>query len=203
MNHDELDASRGRLSGAFADDGFVALEGFYDPKEIFEINAEVNQFTAVIVPTLPREQVYLENKDDPTSIKQIQKLHEHDPFFRALMEEGPVRRLAEIVLDGPVTCRNMQFFNKPAGVGQPTPPHQDGYYFHLQPCLAATAWLALEPVDEETGCIHYVRGLAQGGGLPPARADRHPRLLAGDPRLRDGGRRGPTTSVFRRSPARC
>ncbi len=158
MNFDELEASRGRLSGAFADDGFVALEGFYDPKEIFEINAEVNQFQAEIVPNLPREQVYFENKDDPNSIKQVQRLHEHDSYFRAMMEDGPIRRLAEIVLDGPVTCNNMQFFNKPPGIGQPTPPHQDGYYFHLQPCIAATAWLALEPVDEENGCIHYVRG---------------------------------------------
>jgi phytanoyl-CoA hydroxylase len=162
-----LEAAREDLTRSYGEDGYVALEGFFGPDAMRTINAEVERFIAERVPSLPREQVYLENKDDPTSIKQLQKLHEHDPFFRLLIEEGPVRRLAEIVLDGPVSCRNMQFFNKPAGVGQPTPPHQDGYYFHLQPCLAATAWLALEPVDEETGCIHYVRGSHKAEGFRP------------------------------------
>ena len=39
-----------------------------------------------------------------------------------------------------------------------TPPHQDGYYFNLDNDKAVTGWLALEDVDDENGCIHYVRG---------------------------------------------
>lgn len=66
--------------------------------------------------------------------------------------------MAETVLEDEVVPVNMQYFNKPAGTGQATPPHQDGYYFHLTPCEAVTGWLALDEVDEENGCIHYVRG---------------------------------------------
>ena len=38
------------------------------------------------------------------------------------------------------------------------PPHQDGYYFNLDSDKAVTGWLALEDVDDENGCIHYVKG---------------------------------------------
>ena len=72
---------------------------------------------------------------------------------------GIIRKIAETVLEGDVIPVNMQYFNKPAGIGQATPPHQDGYYFHLTPCQAVTGWLALDDVDEKNGCIHYIRGL--------------------------------------------
>ena len=52
----------------------------------------------------------------------------------------------------------MQYFNKPAHANTPTPPHQDGYYFHLKPNHAITMWFALEDVEPEQGCVHYVRG---------------------------------------------
>ena len=51
---------------------------------------------------------------------------------------------------------NMQYFNKPPGLGQATPPHQDGFYFMLDPCRALTMWLALDEVNEENGCVRYV-----------------------------------------------
>ena len=57
-----------------------------------------------------------------------------------------------------VIGKNMQYFNKPPGVGKATPAHQDGFYFMLQPCEALTLWLALDEVDEANGCVRYVRG---------------------------------------------
>lgn len=65
--------------------------------------------------------------------------------------------------------RNMQYFNKPPGIGQPTPPHQDGYYFMLEPCEAVTMWFALDDVDEENGCVRYVRGSHRRGMREHAR----------------------------------
>ena len=67
-------------------------------------------------------------------------------------------RLAQILLGEQVVGKNMQYFNKPAGIGPPTPPHQDGYFFMLEPNHAITMWLALEDVDASQGCVRYVRG---------------------------------------------
>jgi phytanoyl-CoA hydroxylase len=75
-------------------------------------------------------------------------------------------KLASVLLDDAVTGQNMQYFNKPPRIGKPTPAHQDGYYFMLEPNEAVTMWMALEPVDEENGCVRYVRG-SQLRGLRP------------------------------------
>lgn len=141
----------------FLDDGYLVAKAFFSPDEIGEIIQQVNRYITELVPQLPGEHVYYEDKSDPSTLKQLQRMHEHDPWFEALFDGKP-RQLAEELLASEVTRQNMQFFNKPPGVGQPTPPHQDGYYFKLEPPEALTMWLALEEVDEENGCVRYVRG---------------------------------------------
>ncbi len=141
----------------FERDGYVAVSPLFDGDEMAEIKAEVTRYIRDVVPTMPDTRVYYEDKHDPSSLKQVQKIFEYDEYFSNLMN-GVIRRMAETVLDDDVVPINMQYFNKPAGIGQATPPHQDGYYFHLTPCEAVTGWLALDDVDEENGCIHYIRG---------------------------------------------
>jgi phytanoyl-CoA hydroxylase len=155
------------LYDAFSKDGYVAVKPLYSADEIVELNAEIGRFIRDVVPQMPATQVYYEDKSDKNTLKQLQRMFEHDAYFNALMLNGPVRQIAEAVLQEDVVPANMQFFNKPAGVGRATPPHQDGYYFHLSPCRAVTGWLALEEVDEENGCIHYVRGSHKCAGFRP------------------------------------
>ena len=146
------------LVAEFTDDGYVCINPLFDPEEMKALNAEIARFIRTVVPTMPDTQVYYEDKSDKASLKQLQRMFEHDEYFNDLMLNGVVRKLAEEVLQDEVVPVNMQYFNKPAGIGQATPAHQDGYYFHLKPCEAVTGWLALEDVDDENGCIHYVRG---------------------------------------------
>jgi phytanoyl-CoA hydroxylase len=146
------------LFSEFNRDGYVCLQSFYDAGQMQELNNEVRRFIRDVVPTMPQEQVYYEDKSDKSTLKQLQLMFEYDAYFREMMENGSPRMIAEEVLQDEVVPVNMQYFNKPPGIGKATPPHQDGYYFHLDPCEAVTGWLALEEVDEETGCVHYVRG---------------------------------------------
>ncbi len=142
----------------FNRDGYVSLPGFLNAGEVEEMLENVGRFIRECVPELPREHVFYESLGDSSTLKQIQKVHEHDRYFGRCMTDSKFRQLAEILLEGEVICQNMQYFNKPAGVGLPTPPHQDGYYFMLNPCSAVTMWLALDWVDEENGCVRYVTG---------------------------------------------
>lgn len=155
------------LAAGFARDGYVALRPLFDADRMAEINTELDRYIAEVMPTMPVEEVYFENREDRSTLKQMQKLSVHDGYFRALMEDSVIRDLASAMMGEPAVPQNLQYFNKPAGIGQPTPPHQDGYYFHLSPCKAVTGWLALEPVDEENGCIHYVRGSHLAGRFRP------------------------------------
>jgi hypothetical protein len=151
----------------FAKDGYVCIDPLYGKDQISALNNQIKRFIADAVPQMPESRVYYEDKSDKNSLKQLQRMFEYDAYFEDLMFNGAVRKVAEQLLQDDVVPVNMQYFNKPAGVGQATPAHQDGYYFHLSPCEAVTGWLALEDVDHENGCIHYVRGSHQAEEFRP------------------------------------
>ncbi len=151
---------------AYQTDGFVSLHGFFAPDAYRRLTANLQHFIQHTVPQLPREHVFCEEMGDLTTLKQIQHLEQHDELFHSLIHEGPIRDVATALLDQEVIPKNIQYFNKAPKRNQPTPPHQDGYYFRLEPCHAVTLWLALDPVDEANGCVRYVKG-SQRHGLRP------------------------------------
>ena len=151
------------LKSQFDADGYVVLRGFLSEREVSAVHAELARLIRDVVPAMPREHVFHEDKSRPESLKQLQMLHTHDAFFHELFLGGRIERLAETLLADQVAGKNLQYFSKPPGGGQPTPPHQDGYYFKLTPCEALTMWLALDDVDEENGCVRYVRGSHRRG----------------------------------------
>jgi len=146
------------LQQYFEADGFVALRHFVDGTQLRDLLVNVDRFVDQVVPQLPPEHAFYEDKDDPATLKQIQNMGDYDQQFHEMLTASRFREIAETLLRGPVVPKNLQYFNKPPGVGLPTPPHQDGYYFMLDPCEAVTMWLALDDVDAENGCVRYVRG---------------------------------------------
>ncbi|MBA3482722.1 MAG: phytanoyl-CoA dioxygenase family protein [Pirellulales bacterium] len=154
----------------FDNDGYVILREFFDADELAALRSELDRLIREVAPKMPREHVFYEDKHRPDTLKQLQMLHTHDQYFHDLFLGGQVERLAETLLNDKVFGRNLQYFSKPPGVGQPTPPHQDGYYFKLSPCEALTMWLALDHVDDENGCVRYVRGSNQRGMRTHARS---------------------------------
>lgn len=156
-----------KVRADFNRDGYAAIRPLFDAVQMAEINRELDRYIVEIVPQMPDHEVYYEDRTDRSTLKQMQKLSVYDAYFRDLIETDVIHDMAAAVLGEEVVAENLQYFNKPAGIGQPTPPHQDGYYFHLTPCKAVTGWLALEPVDHENGCIHYVRGSHKAAGFRP------------------------------------
>lgn len=151
----------------FKEDGFVAVPQFCNSVELSSIESALANFIDFRTSQLPPEEVFYEDKAKPESLKQIQRMHDHDEFFSAFFNEKP-KALAAELLGEPVVGKNLQYFNKPPGIGQATPPHQDGHYFMLQPCHAVTMWMALDHVDEENGCVRYLRSSHHDGLRPHA-----------------------------------
>ncbi len=145
------------FSKVFKEDGFVAVPKFCNQVELSAIGSALAHFIDVRVAQLPPEEVFYEDKANRDSLKQIQRMHEHSDFFGEFFNGKP-KALAAELLEEPVIGKNLQFFNKPPGISQATPAHQDGNYFMLHPCHAVTMWMALDTVDEENGCVRYLRG---------------------------------------------
>lgn len=49
-------------------------------------------------------------------------------------------------------------FGKPAGNGKATPWHQDGQYWPIKPLASCTAWIAIDDVGVENGCMRVIPG---------------------------------------------
>ena len=142
----------------FARDGYVSLPGFVRGEELQALTENKDRLLQEVVPNMPAQHVFYEDRSDASTIKQLLHLYEHDPYFDQMMFGSKFEQLASVLLDEEVVGQNMQFFNKPPRIGQATPPHQDGYFFKLKPNHAVTMWLALEDVSEAQGCVRYVKG---------------------------------------------
>lgn len=154
------------LKTDFDEAGYVALPGFLDAGEIEELQRETGRFIEETVHTLPEEAVYYEDKSDPLTLKQVQRIHEHGDYYMRLANSKKIVGLAEDLLGGPVTIQNMQYFNKFPRMGKATPPHQDGFYFMIKPQAALTMWLSLGHADASNGAVCYVRGSNKKGMRP-------------------------------------
>jgi len=154
---------------SYREHGFLEIQGFVVGLRLGKLIENVERFIRETVPGMPPEHAFYEDKSTADSLKQIQKMGDYDPWFNDLLTKGVFREVAEQLLAGPVVPKNLQYFSKPAGVGLPTPPHQDGYYFMLDPCEAITMWFALDKIDKENGCVRYVKGSHLRGMRPHAR----------------------------------
>ncbi len=158
-----------KIKADFDRDGYVALKGFLDPDQLQNLLQNLDRYIEEVAPTLPGADVFYEDKEYKGTLKQLIRMSQHDEFFREMMEESEFREVADILMGRRSDPQNMQFFNKPPKVGQPTPPHQDGYYWMITPQEGCTMWLALEEVDEENGCVRYAKGSHSRGMRPHGR----------------------------------
>jgi phytanoyl-CoA hydroxylase len=155
----------------FDKDGFIKIPDFLSPDELAEIRGNLDRLIRDIVPTMPAAHAFFEDRNDPGSLKQLFHLADYDPFFKGMVSGSRFEELAEVLLGEKMAKGEAEYFNKPAGIGKPTPPHQDAYYFMLTPPKAVTFWIALEDVDYENGCLHYIPGSHLKGMRPHGKTD--------------------------------
>jgi phytanoyl-CoA hydroxylase len=152
----------------FDDDGFTILERFFDTSALGNLHRQLDRYLAEVAPTVPAHDALYEDRADPGTLFRLERMEQYDPFFRELLHEPRLVELAGRFLDDGVAPRGVEMFGKAPRGGNPTPPHQDGYYFKLDPMLAMTFWIALDPADETNGSVRYVRGSHRRGMRPHA-----------------------------------
>jgi len=156
------------IKQSFDRDGFVAISSFLNSFQIEQVQKRIRDYVHNVLPYIPYNHAFYEDKARPETLKHLLNISHHDPIFGRMFFSEPFVDLAELLLNGPVRASTLQWFNKPPTTGQPTPPHQDGYYFMLEPNEALTMWLALDSVDNENGCVRYIGGSHLRGIRPHA-----------------------------------
>jgi len=146
------------LKSEFDHQGYVVIREFLNADGIEDLRRQVVRYLENVVPRIPQRDVYREKAGDDRSIKQLIRMNQYDEYFAELLASELFVSVAELLLAGSVIGKNIQWFNKPAGLSRATPPHQDGFYLMLEPNEAVTMWLALDDVGEDNGCMRYVAG---------------------------------------------
>ena len=154
MSSDEIQS----LKKSFSEDGYIFLPGFLSKEEMQILKDRLKIFIENGLKSMEPNHYFYEDANDPTTLKQMQDLEKYDEWFAAMSLNEKFAGLASALLGEEVDCKTVEYFNKPPRIGKATPPHQDGYYFMIQPQQAVTMWLALEEVDEANGCVKYVKG---------------------------------------------
>lgn len=146
-----------KLKTQFDANGFTVVRSFLSGDAFEEVCQNLDRYIRDVVPDLAPEHAYYEDRKHPETLKQMQHMGV-DAYFQAYRENRAWQDLAEALLGEPVQSSEPEWFNKPPGTDHATPPHQDNYYFNLKPPNVLTIWVAIDPVDEENGCLRYVRG---------------------------------------------
>lgn len=139
-------------------EGYIFIKSFLTSDEVDDINRELKTFIQDEVPSMPANFVFYEDKSDESTLKQLQDIQHYSSYFEKILKGSQFEKVASALLEDKVIGKNLEYFNKPPRIGKPTPPHQDAYYFMLNPPVAITMWLALEDADEENGCVRYIKG---------------------------------------------
>ena len=146
--------------------GYVVVPNFMNIGEVSDLRTEIERYISNVVQNVPENEVMYEDNQKPETLKRLGHMSRYDEYFSKLINTERFIELAEVLLGGPVNPQYCQLFNKPAGVGVETPPHQDAFYIPLEPNEALTMWLALNDVDEGNGCLRYVPGAHKKGIRP-------------------------------------
>ena len=148
-------------------DGFIPAVNVLAPDEVTRARAEFDALEARI----GREAVEVGFLDRHFDVEFIWRLATHPRVLdavEALMGPDLLLLASGFFTKYPVADRGERFVAW----------HQDVTYWGLEPALAATAWLAIDDVDEDNGCMRFIPGSHRVGLLAHATSSRAGNLLS-------------------------
>ncbi len=154
MHYENLDTRRFRAD--FERNGWVVIEGVFT-------RADADRIAQLAVEHVDH---YLP-PDDATGVGEPRKVTTpflKDEAFRRFALDERLTELLSLLMDGerPLLAVD-QIFMKPPRHGSAKPYHQDNAYFQCDPAdQTITAWIALDDVSEENGCLRYIDGSHRG-----------------------------------------
>lgn len=160
----DFDALRERYDS----DGFVVVRGLFSPADFADLQSNLARYVREIVPDLPKEAAFFDDYGKPETLRKMQSLNKHDPWFDNFLKCGGHVPLLEHFLRDQCSPQGLEWFDKLPYDTNATPAHQDGFYWCRKPNIACGLWIALDPVDRENGCLWYARGSHKLGIQPHA-----------------------------------
>lgn len=164
----------------FHERGWLVVEGVYRSEEADEV-ARLAVETADAITEDESMPGYLLDRSESgeTAARKIDNPYLRNPLFRDFALDGRLREMLRRITGEEPLLKSDQLFMKPPRFGSEKPYHQDNFYFRCTPGgHVITAWIALDDVDEENGCLRYISGSHKKGIIDHAEVPGQPYNLA-------------------------
>jgi phytanoyl-CoA hydroxylase len=140
----------------FEEHGYFVARGLFDPgeatfwRDYFTRLREAGAYPGDVVGVDP------DSNDPLKRYPRMIHMHRWDQVALDWLLEPRVARALTTLLGGrePFAVQTMLYFKPPRARGQAV--HQDQYYLRVKPGTCIAAWMALDPCDEENGCLEVL-----------------------------------------------
>src|SRR5215831_20505414 len=121
-----------------------------------------------------------EDDDKPQTSPQIIDPVDFAPELKKTIFRANALAIAKQLLGPNAYGKFEHAILKPAGIGAPTPWHQDEAfgYDYAPGYNQLSIWMPLQPVDTGSGCLHFLAGSQRGRVLRHASPNNDPRIHA-------------------------
>ncbi|MCD9026416.1 phytanoyl-CoA dioxygenase family protein [Cohnella silvisoli] len=158
-----MEESKDRLSEEqirqFHQEGYVVLKGLFTDGEVTEIKDNFMKMHANGPIPGCFEPVSAEEANGDVLKQYPRMLHPqkvNEVAFRYMLNPKVMAVLQDLLEEEPLALQSMFYFKPPGAKGQAL--HQDNYYLGIRPGTCVAAWTAVDPTNEENGCIMVVPG---------------------------------------------
>jgi len=143
----------------FKDEGYLALEGFFDEREVAAMLVELERFQEDGLGHNVATDGDGETHSKTKTNYQIIPLNIKSDLFRALPWCPKVKSTVSHLIGDPYLRHLDQIFLKPPKVGAGTSWHTDNGYFKISdPSKGTGMWIAMHDANIENGTMHIVPG---------------------------------------------
>ena len=155
-------------------DGFVRLEGFFSGDEMGVLRAGIDEAIAANRDRiLGAENGGRSSQDYERVFNQMVILWVDYPIVKPFSLSPRLAEAGRLLTQ----CRHVRIYHdhalvKPGGqVSKETNWHQDAPYWPMDPVDAFSAWIAVDDVTVDNGCLHFVPRSHKFGKQPPIQLD--------------------------------
>lgn len=146
---------------AYRRDGYMVVEDMLTADQLQKTRDHIKAIAEGQVP-FPESKVEYEPgaQQKGRSVDTLRKINEgaqHDSFYKEYVRHPGILEVVTALLGPDIKLFGDQTFMKPPG-GVEKPYHQDSAYFKIEPTDLVTAWMALDDVTLENGCLWVVPG---------------------------------------------
>jgi ectoine hydroxylase-related dioxygenase (phytanoyl-CoA dioxygenase family) len=146
--------------------GWAVVEGVFQPHEVERIAALALELCQR---ELDASSTYVtdHSEDGQLAPRKLSQPFLKHPAFQEFALDPRLQERVSSFLGREALLVTDQIFMKPPRFGSAKPYHQDNAYFLCDPGdQVITAWIALDPVDAENGCLRYIDGSHREAILP-------------------------------------